>query len=86
MNKAQKTILTVAAAAVFLMMLFPPFHIFLGEHPREMSMGYSFLFSPPVSPISGRYEAGIDVHQLIAQWVGVALIAALLYFAVRSEK
>lgn len=84
MNKNQKIILTVAAAATLMMLLFPPFYVLVGNPLRKASLGYSFILSTP--PQWGKLMATIDATTLMIQWTGVTLIAALLYFAVRSEK
>lgn len=80
MNRRQRRILFVAAAIIVAMLLFPPFQ----EHLRGGiigNCGYGFLLSPPQSCD----YATVDTSMLQAQFVGVVLVAGLLWFALRDK-
>ncbi len=77
MNKKQKRILRVTAAVILMMLLFPPAH-YVGNRYAHGSAGYIFILVP---------SSGVDVSfgLLLTQWVGVVLIAALMWFLSRAQ-
>ncbi|MDP2822725.1 MAG: hypothetical protein Q8O52_08610 [Sulfuritalea sp.] len=90
MNSKQRRILVVTATIIAITLLFPPYYFFLGiDVPRETNLGYSFVFSPPVLSVSrGASDPAVvaNVHWalLLIQWVGVILIAGLLWLAAKD--
>jgi hypothetical protein len=74
MNKKQRIVLYVCAAAIALMMLFPPFH-----GGRSYNTGCSFLLSPPSS------YSHVNIEMLVIQWVAVLLVGGLLWFAMKDK-
>lgn len=92
MNSIQRSILVSAAILVAVMLLFPPFRFYLGiDHDgRETNIGYSFILAPPVLDPRlgpGDYPVVSNVHWplLVTQWIGVMLIAGLLWFASKDR-
>ena len=77
MNDKQKTLLQVIAVIVVGMLLYPPFNI-IGQNGIRVSAGYNWLFAPD--------RAVVDVGMLLAQWAGVLVVGALIYFSLKSEK
>lgn len=93
MNAKQRSILVVAAILVAAMLLFPPFRYYLGmtHDGRETNIGYSFILSPPIleqsrSPQDHPVVANVNWPLLLAQWIGVVLIAGLLCLASKDRK
>ncbi len=90
MNSRQRGILIAASAAIAVMLMFPPYYFYLGiDVPRETNIGYSFVFNPPVlRPSNGIYDPAVvaNVHWalLLTEWVGVLLVAGLLWFAAKD--
>jgi hypothetical protein len=83
MNKKQQTILFIAAAFIFLMLLFSPFHFRAGNG-METNMGYGFVFKPP--SFSSSAVGTINIGTLLVQWAAVILIAGMLVIATRNKK
>jgi len=72
MNKVQRKILVAVAAAVGGMLLYPPYRL------GQRSFGFGWICDPP-------YQAtGIDVAQLLTQWLGVVLIGIIAFALARS--
>ena len=74
MNKYQKITLFVVATVIFLMLLFPPFHMEI----RSMTnnMGYGFILDPPKR---GSLFSTVNAGMLLTQWVAVLLIGGLAF-------
>lgn len=88
MNARQRLILVTGAAIIALMLLFPPYRFFLGvdEPGRETNFGYAFILRPPVLGTSRGAEdwatfANVNWELLLTQWIGVAIITAILWLA-----
>ena len=86
MNTKQRVILLGAAALIATMLLFPPFFFHYGaDVERETNLGYHFiLHSPLLQPSTGPDYANVQWAVLLTQWVGVVLIAAMLWLAARD--
>lgn len=76
----QRFVLIVAAVAVVIMLLFPPFQFQAGG--TVLNLGYGFLFNPPRF---GEATATVNASLLFVQWVAVLLTASLLWFALRDR-
>ena len=78
MNRVQKRILIGSAAAILLMLLFPPWSYSLslktGPTIRATAGGYSFLGSPP-KPYGGWGTVRLDLQRLLVQLAAVATVA-----------
>jgi len=74
MNRRQRVVLVASACAVVAMLLFPPVARRGGD-----AAGYAPIFAPP---------PGVHVNTglLLVQWVGVAIVAALVYLLVRDHR
>ena len=82
MNKIQRVIVLAAVIVIGIMLLIPPFEIpKLGINP-----GYSFILLPPQRDVDGNALSFINVEQLIAQWLGVLLIAGLAYWLAMKDE
>lgn len=70
----QKFILKIASIIIGLMLIYPPYNIRgRGSYGGSIvETGYAFIFDLPE-------RASIDGVSLLVQWVGVCLIAVLLY-------
>jgi len=80
-NRQQRTVLIWAATIVAVMLLVPPFeHVANGG--AHINSGYSFIFAPPKGGYS--FPATVNVTTLAAQWIGVLIVAALLYWIFKS--
>jgi hypothetical protein len=77
-NKKQKTILFICATVLFMMLLWPPFHL---PHFRGRNMGYSFLFDPPRL---GNAVATVNATTLSIQFIAVTLIGGILFVAFKK--
>lgn len=78
-NKIQKFILFVFIIVVVGMMIFPPFYITISG--RTISLGYSFLLSPP-----NRGIASLDVKVLLSQWLLAVLVTAAAFALASGNK
>lgn len=78
MNKKQKNALLLTAAVIFLMFLFPPFHI--GYEGGSINKGYSFIFSPSDE------RATVNIGMLLMQWLGVLILGGIAFFFLTSQK
>ena len=86
MNKKQRSILRIVAVALFLLLSFPPFYSSSGSSGRRYyNLGYSFLFSPPLSVGSDYFYAQVDTRLLSVQALLILAIGGALYFANKSE-
>ena len=72
MNSWQKRILITLAVFVAVTLVYPPFH-FIGPGGAKRNFGYSWIFAPPNT------LASVDVGLLLAQWLGLGIIAAIAY-------
>ena len=82
MNKIQRVIVLAAAIVIGIMLLIPPFEI-----PRlSINPGYSFILLPPQRDDAGTALSFVNVEQLLAQWLGVLLIAGLAYWLARGDE
>lgn len=82
MKPVKKTLLILTAVAIAVTLLFPPFH-FLRGNGVVMNYGYSFIFSP-ANPTGDAY-ATVDVLLLLAQWIGILLVAGLFWMCANDE-
>lgn len=73
MNKRQRRVLGGAAAVVVLMLLHAPFF----SEGRGGGLRYGWLFQPP-------YEARVDVGLLLAEWIAVGIVTAILYYVLKD--
>ncbi len=78
MNQRQRGILTVSAAVVASMTLFPPFALHLPGG-AVFFEGYSFIGTPPQSERAGARVGMVAVGQLLMQLIGFGIVAALLF-------
>lgn len=74
------SILWVLILSIVGMMLFPPYQMHI--HETDINMGYAPIFNPPQWE---NYQATINVPVLMAQWLGVIIIAGILWFFTRAE-
>lgn len=80
MNDKQITLLWIVAAAIFTMLICPPY-VMYGRGVNSQAIidsGYAFIFQLPDS-------ARIDVGALLTQWVGVLLSAGCVFFALSKK-
>lgn len=82
MNRRQRLVLFVAAGAVALVLLFPPFAILGALNRAVRNMGHTFVLSPPIYYSE---VAVVDAATLMVQILGLLAITALLYFALRDK-
>lgn len=87
MNEKQRYALVVTASIIFLMILFPPFH--LSGLPSALSftenLGYGFIFTPPKSKLYTHLDGSVDVLTLFIQIVAVSVAGCLLSFAFKDK-
>lgn len=81
MNRAQQAVVAVGATAVFLMLIFPPFHVQIRD--TTFNMGYGFIFDPP-NNMEYMITASVDVGMLLVQWMGTLLLTGLTFFLLKS--
>ncbi len=75
----QNIILTTVLSVIVLMFLFPPF----SRHTRKgviINEGYRFVFDPP------NHYSQVNYQLLLTQWIGVGLIAGVLYLLSKKKK
>lgn len=82
MNPQQRKILKGALAAVIAAFLFPPFHV-IGGSGATLFLGWNFIAAAG-GTIKG-YPATIDVPLLIAEWLAIGIVAAILWRLQRQE-
>ncbi|NLD38801.1 MAG: RDD family protein [Desulfatiglans sp.] len=82
MNYKQKIILSVMIAAIFLMLLFPPFHVIIKG--TTLNKGYGLLFSPPKH--ADNLYASVNIGMLIVQWLAVLILGGLSLFIFDRDK
>ena len=75
LTKAQ-LIALVAAVAVTLTILFPPFVFDRGD--ATQNLGYGFLFSPPEVVYGTHIYGTVNVSLLITEWIAVVVISILV--------
>jgi hypothetical protein len=73
----QEKVLYVAASVIALMLIFPPTNKF--DSYGHLTTSYDYIFSLPD-------RVFINIQVLLIQWLGVSLIAAILYFAASKKK
>lgn len=75
MNSQQRKILKGALAAVVTALAFPPFVLIRGAGMTE-GIGFGFILSwPQIHGDTGT----VDVALLIAEWLGIGIVAAVLW-------
>ncbi|MHB1351421.1 MAG: RDD family protein [Desulfobulbaceae bacterium] len=79
MNSNQKISLVVGAAAISLMLLFPPFQAQIRD--ATVNMGYGFILDPPRR---GYVVASVNSGMLLVQWIGTLLLTALAFFLLKG--
>lgn len=72
-----KLSLVITAAAILLMLAFPPF-VIQGGNGMEVNAGYHFIIAPSVG------YAVIDSQTLIVQCLIVALVGVLAHFGIKK--
>lgn len=82
MRPAKKTVLMLAAIAIGVTLLFPPFHFLRGDG-IVMNYGYSFIFFPP-NPTGDTY-ATVDAFLLLVQWLGILVVAGLFWLSINND-
>ena len=86
MNKKQRFVLFVTAAILILMLLFPP--IKYVNKGLEISMGYAFILTPPISSIESLESNSvpiINVALLSVQYLFSVTIGVILWFAFKKN-
>lgn len=78
MNRNQQITVAIGASVVLLMLIFPPFHVQIGN--TTFNMGYAFILDPPKR---GYVTASVNVGMLLVQWVGALLLTALAFFTLK---
>ena len=71
-NENQKKLLISTAAIIAGMLFFPPWRRLWGN-----LTGYDFIFDLPL-------DASVDIGTLVIQWLGVLLIASILFFVLKG--
>lgn len=86
MNSKQKKIFLSAIIVIVSMGLFPPWTQSMQFSGQDLSkhLGYSFIFTPPKSIISG-FDGKINVITLLVQWAVVALLGGGLIYYFKRE-
>lgn len=87
MNEAQRTILRVAAVAVALMVVFPPY-IVENNNGVTIMAGYGFLFDLPsyITNFGRAIPSSVNVKTLVVQVVGAVVVCGLAFLATKQEK
>ena len=84
MNSRQRSVVSIAAAAIALMLLYPPFR-FVARNGVEYNLGYSWIFAPPPISSSNATLGSVNLWLLLAQWAAVILIAGALLFVLKDS-
>jgi len=84
MNSRQRSVVIIAAVAIALMLLYPPFR-FVARNGVEYNLGYSWLFAPPPISSSNATLGSVNLWLLLAQWAAVVLIAGALLFVLNDS-
>lgn len=80
MNKTQKMIVKCAVAALAAMLVYPPFQIeFRGI---IHNLGYALIFEPPRW---GNYTGTVNLGLLLLQWLGVIIVAGMLWWLAKDK-
>jgi hypothetical protein len=82
-NAKQRCTLYAFILAVVGMVLYPPFHGFVGRG-RVTNEGYAFIFSPPLMASLKDVYATVNVALLLAQ-VGVAILIGIAAWLLSKE-
>lgn len=77
MTRNQRNVLRIAAIAVLLTLLFPPFVEHRGQGMAN-NVGFSFILLPPKGTASYAIPL-VDVALLLAEWTGILIIAAFAW-------
>jgi len=85
-TRAGKTMLCLAAAAIFLSSLFPPWIVFKIQEQglTELSLGRRFLFTTP-EPAMAVISLRIDFSRLFVEWIAI-LALTVIALLVRSTR
>jgi hypothetical protein len=81
-NAKQKTVLKVISAAIFLVLLFPPFRWV--DRGSTQSAGFSIVFHPPKMNYSNFY-ASIDIWMLQIEFFAI-LVIGFIFFLINAEQ
>ncbi len=81
MNTSQRRLLRVMAAAIALMVLFPPWQIVVEQ--RVLATGYAFLLDLPTRSTS--LASNVDVMTLAAQIAGVLIVGGLVFLSLKDD-
>ena len=80
MNDKQRYVIFAAVAIIALMLIVPPWEAF-APNGNSSSVGFSLIFSAPDYNI-----VKVNVTQLIAQWVCVAIIGGGLFLGFKDKE
>lgn len=75
-NQQQRRVLKVCAAVIGIMLIFPPFVVYL-PNGVQSNEGYSFIFFPP--SVGWSFKPTVDLLRLLMQWIGVATLGGIAY-------
>jgi len=80
LNDKQRSVLIVAAIAMVLMFLYPPYQWIEDTRrgPRLMGSGWKFIWSLTSDEM-------IIVSVLMTEWIGAIIVAAILVFALKDN-
>ena len=83
MNGKQRYALVVTASIIFLMLLFPPFH--LKVKAGTENIGYGFIFTSPKSNLYTHLDGSVDVLTLFIQIVAISVAGCFLSLAFKDK-
>lgn len=84
MTKFQRTILLVMAIMISAMFLYPPF-TYTSDRGTIISLGYSWIFEPPVVGLSAM-GSFINIPMLLIQWAAVIIVGGIVFLAASPRK
>ena len=87
MNAKQKIILICSAVVIVFLSIFPPF-LYVFPDGMVINAGYSFFYKGPPAPLWVRelVIGIINIPALLAEYLGVVIIAGLLTLAFKEKK
>ena len=75
MNRAQRIVLALVAAAAALMLVYPPFYTQLPNGLVD-NLGYGYILDPPEL---GRLHGVVNAATLLVQLIGLSIVGALMW-------